>query len=60
MNLSPHAKAALYRELAKRTNALGGNVGDPDTITGDERSLIRLLDGILERMEAITKEMRKA
>lgn len=55
MTLSPAVKASLHRELAKRINALGGNVGDPDAITHDERSQIRLLEGIVERLEAMTK-----
>lgn len=60
MSLSPAVKASLQRGLAKRINALGGNVGDPDTITHDERSQIRLLEGIVERLEALAKTKERA
>ena len=60
MSLSPAVKASLQRDLAKRINALGGNVGDPEAITHDERSQIRLLEGIVERLEAMAKTKERA
>lgn len=52
MNLSPTAKAQLYRGLAKRIAALGGDMGDIDTLGCDDRSLIRLLEGMMGRIES--------
>lgn len=60
MNLSPTAKSAMQRDLAKRLKALGGDVGDPETITHDERSLLRILEGIVSRLEAAQKTKERA
>lgn len=51
MNLSPTAKAELYRGLARRLKAAGGNVGEVDAITHDERSLITLLGAIVDILD---------
>jgi hypothetical protein len=55
VNLSQQAKAEMQRNLAKRLKALGGDVGDVDTITHDERSLLRVVDAIIGRLEALAK-----
>jgi hypothetical protein len=55
MNLSQQAKAELHRKLARRIKALGGDVGEVEAITHDERSQIRLLEAMIGLVETLMK-----
>lgn len=58
MNLSQPAKAKMHQDLARRLNALGENVGDPETFTHDERSGLRLLEAVVGRLEALAEKRK--
>ena len=45
------AKGKIQQDLARRIAALGGDVGDVEQITHDDRSLIRILEGIVGLLE---------
>lgn len=56
MNLSQTAKAEMHRNLARRLEALGEDVGEVDTFTHDDRSTLRLMEAIVGRLEALAAQ----
>ena len=58
--MTSRAKAQIYQNLARRLNAMGGDVGDPESITHDERSEIKILEAVVDRLEAVVKRIKKA
>lgn len=58
--MTSRAKAQIYQNLAHRLNAMGGDVGDPESITHDERSEIKILEAVVDRLEAVVKRITKA
>lgn len=45
------AKGKIQQDLARRVKALGGDVGDVETITHDDRSTLRLIEAIVSLLE---------
>lgn len=57
--MTSRAKAQIYQDLAQRLNALGGDVGDPASITHDDRSEVKILEAIVDRLEVIVEKVKK-
>lgn len=56
--MTARAKALIHQDLARRINAVGGNVGDPEAITHDERSELKLLEGIVRSLELLHEKAK--
>lgn len=54
--MTPSARAEMFRGFARRLKALGAPIGDPDEINADDRSLLKILEGMLNRLEAQAAE----
>lgn len=52
------AKGKIQQDLARRIAALGGEVGDVEQITHDDRSLLIILEGIVGLLEKNREKTR--